>query len=118
MTAKKCSLCGEAFACGSNNSQPCWCSLLPAIMPMTDGQDCYCPVCLNAVIQEKVTDFVQNNPVKMAIPQQYHSKELIQDIDYYIENGNLVFSEWYHRKRGSCCGNGCRHCPYGHENVR
>ena len=45
------------------------------------------------------------------------AKELIQDIDYYIENGNLVFSEWYHRKRGSCCGNGCRHCPYDHENV-
>ena len=21
------------------------------------------------------------------------------------------------RARGWCCGNGCRHCPYGHENV-
>ena len=20
--------------------------------------------------------------------------------------------------RGKCCGSGCRHCPYGHENVR
>ncbi|MBM3348611.1 MAG: hypothetical protein FJY58_02770 [Betaproteobacteria bacterium] len=20
-------------------------------------------------------------------------------------------------KQGSCCGNGCRHCPYGHINV-
>ncbi|MDZ4758110.1 MAG: DUF5522 domain-containing protein [Bacteroidota bacterium] len=33
--------------------------------------------------------------------------------DYYIDpNGNLVFTETYHLKRGYCCGNGCRHCPY------
>ncbi|MBH1971379.1 cysteine-rich CWC family protein [Moraxellaceae bacterium AER2_44_116] len=118
MTATKCSLCGDAFVCGSHNSQPCWCSLLPAIMPITEGQDCYCPVCLKAVIREEVTSFLQNNPVKIAIPSQYYTKELVQDIDYYLENGNFIFTEWYHRKRGSCCGNGCRHCPYSHENVR
>ncbi|MHA7100313.1 DUF5522 domain-containing protein [Roseivirga pacifica] len=34
--------------------------------------------------------------------------------DYYIdENGNLVFTAHYHKKRGYCCKNGCRHCPYG-----
>jgi hypothetical protein len=32
--------------------------------------------------------------------------------DFYIENGNLVFTAAYHLKRGSCCGSGCRHCPY------
>ncbi|MCA6074521.1 DUF5522 domain-containing protein [Fulvivirga sedimenti] len=32
--------------------------------------------------------------------------------DYYIENGNLVFTEEYLRRRGFCCGSGCRHCPY------
>lgn len=33
---------------------------------------------------------------------------------YYIdEKGNLVFTEKYHLKRGYCCENGCRHCPYG-----
>ncbi len=37
--------------------------------------------------------------------------------DFYFENGLLVFTEAYHRKRGYCCGNNCRHCPYGHENV-
>jgi hypothetical protein len=36
--------------------------------------------------------------------------------DYYIdERGNLVFTEQYHLKRGSCCESGCRHCPYGYE---
>ncbi|WP_317258945.1 DUF5522 domain-containing protein [Hymenobacter tibetensis] len=24
----------------------------------------------------------------------------------------MVFTEQYHRRRGSCCGNGCRHCPW------
>ncbi len=32
--------------------------------------------------------------------------------DYYLEDGNLVFTAVYHRKRGYCCNSGCRHCPY------
>jgi len=32
--------------------------------------------------------------------------------DFYYENGYRVFTESYHERRGSCCGNGCRHCPY------
>ncbi len=36
---------------------------------------------------------------------------------YYNENGYLVFTEAYHLKKGFCCGNGCRHCPYHFENV-
>ena len=31
---------------------------------------------------------------------------------YYIERGLLVFTAAYHRRRGSCCASGCRHCPY------
>ncbi|MGD0902046.1 MAG: DUF5522 domain-containing protein [Terracidiphilus sp.] len=25
----------------------------------------------------------------------------------------MVFTAAFHLKRGSCCGSGCRHCPYG-----
>jgi uncharacterized protein (TIGR00290 family) len=32
--------------------------------------------------------------------------------DFYEEAGRIVFSAGYHWKRGYCCGNGCRHCPY------
>jgi len=32
--------------------------------------------------------------------------------DYYLENGLMVFTEKFHRKRGYCCKSGCRHCPY------
>ncbi len=37
--------------------------------------------------------------------------------DYYFENGFLVMTEAYHKKRGYCCGSGCRHCPFEHANV-
>jgi hypothetical protein len=34
--------------------------------------------------------------------------------DYYLEDGLMVLTERFHLKRGSCCGNACRHCPYDH----
>jgi hypothetical protein len=42
------------------------------------------------------------------------SKELIEGEDYYFsEQGYKVFTEKFHLKRGYCCQNGCKHCPYG-----
>jgi hypothetical protein len=38
--------------------------------------------------------------------------KLIEGIDYYWENGKMVFTEIHHLKRGKCCGSGCRHCAY------
>jgi len=38
---------------------------------------------------------------------------MIEEEDFYIdENGNYVFRESFHLKRGYCCKNGCKHCPY------
>lgn len=37
---------------------------------------------------------------------------LAEGRDFYIENGFYVFTEYYHLKRGYCCGSGCRHCAY------
>jgi len=42
-------------------------------------------------------------------------KPLVENEDYYFENGFMVLTELYLRKRGYCCGNGCRHCPYPSE---
>ena len=39
---------------------------------------------------------------------------LVEGSDYYVENGLMVLSEDYLRRRGYCCKNGCRHCPYGY----
>ena len=44
-------------------------------------------------------------------------KPLVEGVDFYMEKGMFVLTEKYLRERGYCCGNGCRHCPYGHEAV-
>ena len=43
-----------------------------------------------------------------------HTKQLplVENIDYYMENGFFVMTEKYLKQRGFCCKNGCRHCPY------
>jgi len=43
--------------------------------------------------------------------------KLIEGIDYYIDKktGLLVFTEHYLLKRGYCCNNGCKNCPYKKE---
>jgi hypothetical protein len=38
-------------------------------------------------------------------------------LDSYFENGLLVYTAAYHRRRGYCCGSGCRHCPYDPRHV-
>jgi hypothetical protein len=38
--------------------------------------------------------------------------------DYYIENGLYVFTAEFLRKRGYCCGSGCRHCPYKNDTLK
>jgi hypothetical protein len=42
-------------------------------------------------------------------------RELVEGIDYYFENGLMVFTAQYLRDRGYCCTSGCRHCPFGFE---
>ncbi|HRI20572.1 MAG TPA: DUF5522 domain-containing protein [Panacibacter sp.] len=29
----------------------------------------------------------------------------------------MVLTKAYHQRRGYCCGNGCRHCPYDYDAV-
>lgn len=31
---------------------------------------------------------------------------------YFDSDGLMVFTAAYLRRRGYCCDNGCRHCPY------
>ena len=36
--------------------------------------------------------------------------------DYYkSKEGYLIFTEKYHLKRGFCCNNNCKHCPFKKE---
>ena len=36
---------------------------------------------------------------------------------YYNADGYIVLTKKYHLDKGSCCGNGCLHCPYNFINV-
>lgn len=76
-------------------------------MSLSDGGDCYCPLCLNEIIKEKLGEnFTSDNKRK--------TEPLVEGEDYYYnEQKNWVFTAKYHLKRGYCCKNGCKHCPYG-----
>ncbi|UMB55367.1 DUF5522 domain-containing protein [Lutibacter sp. A64] len=40
----------------------------------------------------------------------------LEEGDYYTnKQGYRVFTEKYLLKRGCCCKNGCKHCPYGYD---
>ncbi|MBL4653495.1 MAG: hypothetical protein JKY53_11655 [Flavobacteriales bacterium] len=44
----------------------------------------------------------------------FSQKSKLEPEDYYMSTeGYMVFTEKYHRKRGYCCKNSCKHCPYG-----
>lgn len=40
--------------------------------------------------------------------------KLDKDEYYFSPEGYVVFTEKYLLKRGYCCKNGCRHCPYNY----
>lgn len=61
---------------------------LPAANVPSQFKDCLCSNCLNLFATPAEEDF------------------------YLDENGNTVFTAAYHLKRGYCCENNCRHCPY------
>jgi hypothetical protein len=46
----------------------------------------------------------------------FSKKDKLEPDDFYLsEEGFIVFTEKYLRKRGYCCKSGCRHCPYGYD---
>ena len=47
-----------------------------------------------------------------AKPKRENINKFIEGVDYYFEDGYMVLKEVFLLKRGYCCGNGCRHCPY------
>lgn len=36
---------------------------------------------------------------------------------YFNEQGLMVFTAAYHKKRGHCCKNECKHCPWGYRKA-
>jgi hypothetical protein len=114
-----------------NAKEPCWCMQLPkatadiqAILTQLGSNakpegfqlaSCLCQTCLakrySANIQTILNHCNISQLIELAKPYR-QEPTLIEHIDYEIEGGYHVFSAWYHLKRGACCGNGCKNCPY------
>jgi hypothetical protein len=122
---KTCQRCNATFDCSVNSTashtEPCWCMGYPAIFSPDAAGDCVCPNCLTAMTQVHIAATIDTQAIHVTSPAAAvacQGQPLIEGLDYTIEDGFWVFSRWYLLKQGACCGNGCRHCPYGHVNVK
>lgn len=52
--------------------------------------------------------------------EDLHNTACAQGETTYIDpaTGYTVLTGFAHLKRGKCCGNACRHCPFDHVNVK
>ena len=121
ISTKLCRQCDLDFLCGPvKQSGQCWCNAFPPILSPDPENDCLCPGCLQKLMEQKIKVYSESVTIEQANKldlNKYKTAKNIVDIDYYIENGFFVFSKWYHLKRGTCCENGCRHCPYGFKGI-
>ena len=119
ITDKTCSRCNTLFQCGATEANGhCWCNNYPPLFKPNPLINCMCTGCLNSATKEKIAAYVAEMTVEKAFADN-KAKELpqtnkfIEGIDFYLEKSFSVFTAWHHLKRGYCCKNGCRHCPYG-----
>jgi hypothetical protein len=107
---KTCSRCHAVFTCGpAQTEESCWCERLPHVPLIADERtDCFCPRCLT----EAIVNLNGPESEPATVGNQKSLSELKEGEDYYVEGGAMVFTAAYHLKRGYCCENACRHCPY------
>jgi hypothetical protein len=109
-TPKTCWQCGTQFECGPREGAvQCWCADLPPIQPAVASADCLCPGCLAIAVSLQHRNETDPLTPDRAAPNDAAMEE---GVDYYLEGTAVVFTASYHLRRGSCCGSGCRHCPY------
>ena len=44
-------------------------------------------------------------------------EKFVEGIDYYFEKGLMILTAHFLLKRGYCCRNGCRNCPYSQDKT-
>ncbi|MDC9509874.1 DUF5522 domain-containing protein [Pseudoalteromonas sp. Angola-4] len=115
MTRLNCSQCHTALICNVNDINACWCNQLPAILPLEESAtSCLCPQCtLNKINAYLAHIYTQPIKAQIEFAKRFRGNEnLIEGLDYTMQNGYMVFSKWFFLKRGTCCKNGCKNCPY------
>ncbi|MFM8440369.1 MAG: DUF5522 domain-containing protein [Acidobacteriota bacterium] len=54
-----------------------------------------------------------NTETQKSVPSSTYAREpLVEGLDFYYDNGLMVLTARFLRRRGNCCSNDCRHCPY------
>lgn len=107
-----CKQCGGEVNCGLNE---CWCLDLPNILQKSDQGGCRCRTCTVEEVRSSIEKYIAEltKEKREVIKSLGMPKKLIEKIDYEInEEGNFVFTTWYHLRRGNCCGSGCINCAW------
>jgi len=105
---KTCQRCGSAFSCFVNDIANCGCSSIQLssetkIYLAKTKYKCLCNSCLMEINQ--IQEHILKESTSLDI--------MVEGLDYYYEGPYKVMTEYFHIKRGYCCGSGCRHCAYG-----
>jgi hypothetical protein len=82
-----------------------------------DDATCLCNLCLHKVMVVRTQEIAERMTPELANQENEvralgKANQLVQDIDYYMEGEFFVFTKWHHLRKGYCCNNNCRHCPY------
>jgi hypothetical protein len=121
---EQCPLCGGDNRCrvakGHLYKGPCWCHEITVpnhiLSRLTEGrleQVCLCRACLEMVARiSRELGGIGSILAKIGKAVSERRAACSTEDFYFDENGNVVFTSAYHLKRGTCCGSGCRHCPY------
>jgi hypothetical protein len=114
---KQCPACQQLFSCDVIKGASCWCMNLPKLNAISDIKNtaCLCPNCLALQTANHIKNLYKTEELNSLLEiarLNSNNNELIEHIDYTIENSYTVFTHWYHLKRGTCCSNGCKNCPF------
>jgi len=121
---EQCPLCGGDNQCrvakGHLYKGPCWCHQVIVPGPVLNRlaadaiePACVCRPCLETVARvARECDGIETILTEVRRVIRPKASTVLEE-DFYLDaDGNTVFTAAYHLKRGNCCGNGCRHCPY------
>ena len=124
---QRCPLCARDNHCrvakGHLYKGSCWCHriivpnhILTRLAEDTVDPACLCRPCLETIARiSRELDGTGEilAEVRRVILTNRLGHTTHPEPDYYLDDhGNTVFTAAYHLKRGTCCQNGCRHCPY------
>ena len=115
----RCPVCSRPNRCrmetGEAYKGPCWCfhpslsgAALHRLLADLPEPRCLCQDCLEAIAANPGITRDELVAHSQAAPTPF----TILDGDTYQEDAAVVFTAQFHLRRGYCCGNGCRHCPY------